>query len=85
MLAVRALTGHEPIGSAAQGNRKVVRAIESVAEWLGNTPAVARKSYVDPGVIDAYLDGGLVGKGSSEAAVLKLLRRRSRNSARPRG
>jgi DNA topoisomerase-1 len=85
VLAVRALTGHEPIGSAAQGNRKVVRAIESVAEWLGNTPAVARKSYVDPGVIDAYLDGGLVGKGSSEAAVLKLLRRRSRNSARPRG
>ena len=64
---------------------KVVRAIESVAEWLGNTPAVARKSYVDPGVIDAYLDGGLVGKGSSEAAVLKLLRRRSTKALTPRG
>jgi DNA topoisomerase-1 len=78
VLAVRALTGQEPIGSAAQGNRVVVRAIQSVAEWLGNTPAVARSSYVDPGVIDAYLDGGLIGKGSSEAAVLQLLRRRAK-------
>jgi DNA topoisomerase I len=84
VLAVRALTGQEPIGSATQGNRKVVQAIESVAQWLGNTPAVARKSYVDPGVIDAYLDGGLVGEGSSEADVLKLLRKRSRDSAKPR-
>jgi DNA topoisomerase I len=85
VLAVRALTGQEPVASAAQGNRKVVRAIETVAEWLGNTPAVARNSYVDPGVIEAYLDGGLVGKGSSEAAVLKLLRRRSTKALTPRG
>ena len=77
VMAVKVLTGREPVGSAAQGNRTVVRAIETVAEWLGNTPTVARKSYVDPGVIEAYLVGGLVGKSSSEAAVLKLLRRRS--------
>jgi DNA topoisomerase-1 len=28
-----------------------------VGEQLGNTPAVARGSYVSPGVIDQYLDG----------------------------
>ena len=34
-----------------------MRAIESVAERLGNTPSICRKCYVHPGVIEAYLDG----------------------------
>ena len=29
----------------------------SVSELLGNTPAVARKSYIDPRVFDRYLSG----------------------------
>lgn len=32
-------------------------AIEHVAGVLGNTVAVARKSYVHPAVVQAYLDG----------------------------
>ena len=28
-----------------------------VAERLGNTPAVARSSYVSPAVVEQYLDG----------------------------
>jgi DNA topoisomerase IB len=32
-------------------------AVEQVAEKLGNTPAVARRSYVDPRVIDAFAEG----------------------------
>jgi DNA topoisomerase-1 len=55
----------------------VARAVERVAEWLGNTPAVSRKSYVDPMVIDAYLEGDAI-RGGSEAAVLALLRRRAK-------
>jgi DNA topoisomerase I len=39
--------------------RDVSRAIERVAERLGNTPAVCRKCYVHPDVIAAYLDGTL--------------------------
>ena len=35
-------------------------AIEEVAHQLGNTPAICRKSYVNPRVIDAYLDGALI-------------------------
>jgi DNA topoisomerase-1 len=30
-----------------------------VADELGNTPAVARKGYIHPAVIAAYLSGGL--------------------------
>jgi DNA topoisomerase I len=40
-------------------NRAVVRAVKEVAQYLGNTPAVCRASYIDPRVIDAY-EGGLV-------------------------
>lgn len=36
-------------------------AARDAAELLGNTPAVARKSYVDPRVIDAYLQGETIG------------------------
>ncbi|MDQ2695035.1 MAG: DNA topoisomerase IB [Pseudomonadota bacterium] len=41
----------------AQGN--VVQAIRQVAKRLGNTPAICRRCYVHPLVIDAYLDGSL--------------------------
>lgn len=32
-------------------------ALAQTAEWLGNTPAVARRSYVDPRVFDEYAVG----------------------------
>ena len=37
--------------------RHVVAAVKHAADHLGNTPAVCRRSYVHPRVIDAYLDG----------------------------
>ena len=83
--AARALAGRGPARSEARARSNVARAIEEVAEWLGNTPAVARKSYVDPSVIDAYLEGDALGERPSEAAVLSLLRRRSREAANRRG
>jgi DNA topoisomerase-1 len=45
--------------SAADGSpsRAVTEAIRDAAEHLGNTPAIARSSYVDPRVVQAYLDG----------------------------
>jgi DNA topoisomerase I len=36
-----------------------VRAIARVADELGNTPAVARKGYIHPAVIAAFLAGSL--------------------------
>lgn len=41
--------------------RAIREAIEDVAEMLGNTPAVARSSYVDPRVIDRFDSGWTIG------------------------
>jgi DNA topoisomerase I len=43
--------------AAAEGKRSVAAVMRSVGEHLGNTPAVARASYVSPAVIEQYLDG----------------------------
>jgi DNA topoisomerase IB len=37
--------------------RAVTRAVKEVATYLGNTPAVARASYIDPRVIERFEDG----------------------------
>jgi DNA topoisomerase I len=55
--------------------RAVARVMKEVAEELGNTPAVARSSYVDPRLVDAFLEGNVIGtRGDPERAVLRLLR-----------
>lgn len=38
----------------------LVAAVKATAQQLGNTPAVCRKSYIHPAVINAYLQGDLV-------------------------
>ena len=59
VLAAHALQEFERVDSEAAVKRNIVTAIERVAERLGNTPAVCRKCYVHPAVMDAYLDGSL--------------------------
>ncbi len=59
VLASRLLCETDPPVSEAQGKKHVVAAIKQVARELGNTPAVCRKAYVHPQVIDAYLTGDL--------------------------
>jgi DNA topoisomerase IB len=46
-----------PEASATSRKRAVAGVMREVAEYLGNTPALARSSYVDPRVIDAYEEG----------------------------
>jgi DNA topoisomerase I len=41
--------------------RRINEAVKGVAFLLGNTPAVCRKSYIDPRVIDRFDDGGTIG------------------------
>jgi DNA topoisomerase I len=43
--------------TTAARKRAVSSAMKEVADYLGNTPAVARKSYVDPRVVDLFNDG----------------------------
>jgi DNA topoisomerase I len=49
-------------GEASKTGRKRVMnmAVKAVAELLGNTPAVARRAYIDPRVFDRYLSGWTV-------------------------
>nr|WP_196790921.1 DNA topoisomerase IB [Motilibacter aurantiacus] len=43
--------------SASARKRAVARGVKEVSTYLGNTPAVCRKSYIDPRVIDLFEDG----------------------------
>jgi DNA topoisomerase I len=45
--------------SRAHAKRNVVKAAQAVAGLLGNTPAICRKSYIHPAIVDAYFDGTL--------------------------
>jgi DNA topoisomerase IB len=38
--------------------RTVARVVREVAEHMGNTPAVCRSAYIDPRVLDRFLDAG---------------------------
>ena len=60
VLAAIALAVSAPsaIDSKAARKRAKRRAIEEVARYLGNTPTVARTSYIDPRLFDRF-DGGL--------------------------
>ena len=100
VLAYRALRALQP-GEGERGARQnVVKAIRQTAARLGNTPAVARGSYVHPAVLEAYLDGAIPGalveaaeeqeqppRGASraeETAVMDLLRQRLADADRAR-
>jgi len=52
------VSGEAAQTSKAAHKRATKRAIEEVARYLGNTPAVCRASYIDPRVFDRF-DGGL--------------------------
>jgi len=60
VLAAVAMAMSTGASSTAGRKRAVARAMKEVAHYLGNTPAVCRSSYVDPRVVDRYLDGATV-------------------------
>jgi DNA topoisomerase-1 len=61
VLAYRALRALQPGVGEGAAKRNVVEAIRQTADRLGNTPAVARGSYVHPAVLEAYLAGSIPG------------------------
>lgn len=75
-----------------QADRKktIVDAVKQVAERLGNTPAVCRKSYIHPELLAAYTEDGTLGtphkaralKGllSEERFVVQFLKRRAKET-----
>ena len=59
-----AIAFEEMIKRAASGRIKLKSVMEPVAEALGNTPAISRKSYVHPALIEAAKDAGAIGERS---------------------
>ena len=77
VLAAVALGVAEEVRSPTARKRAISRAYQEVAHYLGNTPAVCRKSYVDPRVVDRYRAGVTIDATLShdriEEAVIDLL------------
>jgi DNA topoisomerase I len=57
LTAAIAFAERGPVEGKAEQKRAVAAVMRKVGECLGNTPAVARSSYVSPAVVDQYLDG----------------------------
>lgn len=57
LLAAIAFAEHGVAETETEAKRVVASVMRAVGEALGNTPAVARSSYVSPAVVDQYLDG----------------------------
>ena len=91
VFATLALTETASFTSQRQARRNITRAIETVATRLRNTPAITRRCYVHPAVIDAYMDGATLngaargtvhavpsqgGLSRAESVVLAFLERR---------
>jgi DNA topoisomerase-1 len=57
LIAAIEFAQHDPPENPTQGRRRIAAVMRNVAEKLGNTPAVARSSYVSPAVVEQYLDG----------------------------
>jgi len=77
VLAAVGLAVSEPAAaSAAARKRAIARVVAEVADYLGNTPAVARASYIDQRIIDLYAEGvtiapvlGRLGEGKEFGAA----------------
>jgi DNA topoisomerase IB len=57
LAAVALAVSQEAAATKTGRKRAITRAIKEVAHYLGNTPAVARSSYIDPRVFDRYREG----------------------------
>ena len=89
LLAATKLATHGPSESEAEAKRVVASVMRKVGDELGNTPAVARASYVSPTVVEHYLAGRTIDdfrprsgsrSGSlrlDEAALMGMLRARA--------
>ena len=75
VLAAMALNAQDPFENKSQAKKNIKDAISAVAKILGNTPAVCRKCYVHPAVLESYLDGAMI-EGLKQKTAETLERKR---------
>lgn len=84
LLAALELSNEPEAGSLRARRRATVAAVRHAADWLGDTPSVARGAYIDPAVLELYETTGALGDlrpapaglpadPAAEQAVLRLL------------
>ena len=76
VVAAVSLAATGPAGSIRQRNAAISKAMQDAAGVLGNTPTIARKSYVDPRVLDRFVAGETIGTTrltAGETALRSLL------------
>jgi DNA topoisomerase-1 len=71
MLAGVKLREMGPAASQREARRNIIRAIDAVAERLGNTRTVCRKYYVHPALVHAYLQGLVPGASEIETPPVR--------------
>lgn len=59
VMALAELSGCCGFGSERQAKMSITAAMRAVSQQLGNTPAICRKSYVHPAIVNSYMDGSL--------------------------
>jgi DNA topoisomerase-1 len=60
VLSAIALNAQGGFNTKKQGKTNVKTAICAVAQFLGNTPAICRKCYIHPAIVEAYLSGSQI-------------------------
>ncbi|WP_411373995.1 DNA topoisomerase IB [Arthrobacter sp. MPF02] len=72
LAAASSLARTGPQKTVAKRKRAISRAMIDAAEVLGNTPSIARKSYVDPRVVDHYHEGETIDPKRPDSAEAEL-------------
>jgi len=66
LAAVGLAVSESAAGREAGRKRAIARVVREVADYLGNTPAVARASYIDPRIIERYEEGRTIASALGE-------------------
>lgn len=74
MHAATLLRDMGPANSEREAKANVVRAVDQVAECLGNTRAICRKYYVHPIIIEAYMEGAIADRPPEPETTNRLRR-----------
>jgi DNA topoisomerase-1 len=76
LAAAISLAKHGPEQRVSARTRALAQAMRDAAEVLGNTPSIAKKSYVDPRIVDHYVEGTTINPdrlGAAESELRALL------------
>ncbi len=72
VMAITRLLEQEPAQTKKQTKSVISSVIKEVARELGNTPAICRKCYVHPGVLESFSAGGSLKSPSMQCSIMSV-------------